>query len=146
MREPKIAGDPKDLRKLRVQGGLSAGELDAPARHWPVQERLEHPGNQFRIEEIVVPRAGGLGKTHGTLEIAAIRDVDDSQAWLVVAASVATRLGRQYCRLLGIRKDQLVPFIQFPVQSRVGEDQGFGGFMAGTLGPLIDLAVSIDDF
>src|SRR5208337_1302103 len=89
MCETKIAGGTKDARELGVQRGFSAGELDVAARHRPIQQRLEHFAHQFRIEEVVVPVARGLRETHGTLVIAAVRDVDYGQAWLVVAGGGA---------------------------------------------------------
>ena len=106
MRETQVAGGTKDARKLGVQSGLSAGELDVSARHWPIQQRLEHFAHQFRIEQVVVPVARGLRETHGTLEIAAVRDVDNGQAWLVVAgAGTVACFPIGWRCLLDIRKD-----------------------------------------
>ena len=79
----------------------------------------------------MVPVARGLRETHGTLEIAAVRNVDYGQAWLVVAGGgTVASLPMGWRHLLAIRKDQLVPLFQPPVQIRIGEDQGIGGFVA----------------
>ncbi len=94
------------------------------------------------------PQSTHHADTHGALEITAIRNIDNGQARLIVAAGAGlaapTDLNSRSMR--GIQKDQLIPLFQFPVQIRIREDQGLGRIMAAALRPLIYLAISIDDF
>jgi hypothetical protein len=131
-----------------VQRRFAAGKLDAPAGHRPVQQRLQHLGHYFHLQKVVTALALGLGKAYRTLEIAAIGDVDNGQARLILAshprAAAAWAGWRRFRPCVG--EDQFVPRFKPAVQPRIGEDQILAGRVASALGALVNLASAVEDF